>query len=70
MDLDQASKMLSDSIAWRKEFKTDTILDEEFDDSIFGGVGYIHKNDNEGRPVCYNFYGELDQEAVFGDVQK
>ncbi|KAI7856159.1 CRAL-TRIO domain-containing protein [Circinella umbellata] len=70
MDLDQASKMLSDSIAWRKEFKTDSILNEEFDDSIFGGVGYIYKNDKEGRPVCYNFYGELDQEAVFGDLQK
>ncbi|KAG2222134.1 hypothetical protein INT45_007570 [Circinella minor] len=70
LDLDQASKMLSDSIAWRKEFKTDSILNEEFDDTIFGGVGYIHKNDKEDRPVCYNFYGELDQEAVFGDIQK
>ncbi|KAI9492330.1 CRAL-TRIO domain-containing protein, partial [Zychaea mexicana] len=70
LNLDLASKMLSDSIAWRKEFKADSILDEEFDESVFGGVGYIHKTDKEGRPVCYNFYGELDQEAVFGDLQK
>ncbi|KAI8137690.1 CRAL-TRIO domain-containing protein [Fennellomyces sp. T-0311] len=70
LNLELASKMLSDSIGWRKEFKADGILDEEFDEDVFGSVGYLHKEDKDGRPVCYNFYGELDQEKVFGDVQK
>lgn len=65
-----AEKMLTDSLAWRKEFKTDSILTEEFDESIFGSVGYVYKTDKEGRPVCYNFYGDLDQNKVFGDVEK
>lgn len=70
LDLEAATKMLSDTIAWRREFKADTILEEEFDEAIFGSVGYIHEHDKEGRPVCYNFYGDLDQEKVFGDPEK
>lgn len=69
-DLEAARTMLSDTIKWRLDFKTDTILEEEFDESIFGSVGYIHEHDKEGRPVCYNFYGDLDQEKVFGDPEK
>lgn len=61
--------MLTDSLAWRTEFQTDSILNEEFDESIFGSVGYMYKTDKSGRPVCYNFYGVLDQDKVFHDVK-
>ncbi|KAI9310885.1 CRAL-TRIO domain-containing protein [Dichotomocladium elegans] len=70
LDLEAASKMLSNNIAWRREFKADTILEEHFDDSVFGEVGYILKTDKDKRPVCYNFYGNLDQEKVFGDKER
>lgn len=62
--------MLIDSLIWRKDFKTDEILDQAYDESILGSVSYIYKTDKEGRPVCYNFYGDIDQEEVFGDVEK
>ncbi|KAG0172108.1 Non-classical phosphatidylinositol transfer protein (PITP) [Apophysomyces sp. BC1034] len=68
LNVDTSAKMLTDTLVWRKEFKTDNILDESFDDTIFGKVGYMYQTDKEGRPVCYNFYGDLDQDKVFGDI--
>ncbi|KAF7728404.1 Non-classical phosphatidylinositol transfer protein (PITP) [Apophysomyces ossiformis] len=68
LNVEAAVKMLTDTLKWRKEFKTDEILSESFDEAVFGKVGYMHKTDKEGRPVCYNFYGDLDQDKVFGDI--
>lgn len=66
----KAKKMLTDSLIWRKDFGTDNLLDEVIDDSVLGSVSYLYKTDKEGRPVCYNFYGDIDQDKVFGDVEK
>ena len=58
-------------LKWRKEFSADTLLEEEFDTSVFNeSVGFMYGEDKEGRPVTYNFYGGLDQSKVFGDVQR
>ncbi|ORY98832.1 CRAL-TRIO domain-containing protein [Syncephalastrum racemosum] len=65
-----AAEMLTNTLRWRKEFKADEILEESFDQEVFGSVGYTYETDKDGRPVCYNFYGDLDQEKVFGDVQR
>jgi hypothetical protein len=62
--------MLTDSLIWRKDFRADHLLDEAIDDSVLGAVSFIHKTDKEDRPVCYNFYGDIDQEKVFGDPEK
>ncbi|EIE80941.1 hypothetical protein G6F46_010764 [Rhizopus delemar] len=70
LDLVKATKMLTDTLIWRKDFKTDELLDETFDESLFSSVGYLYKTDKKGRPVCYNFYGDIDQEKVFADVNK
>ncbi|KAI8067438.1 CRAL-TRIO domain-containing protein [Thamnidium elegans] len=70
LDLTKASQMLIDSLIWRKDFGTDHLLDEIIDESVLGKVSYVYKTDKEGRPVCYNFYGDIDQEKVFGDVEK
>ncbi|KAG2202656.1 hypothetical protein INT47_002088 [Mucor saturninus] len=70
LDLTKASQMLIDTLIWRKDFKTDEILDQVYDESVLGSVSYVYKTDKEGRPVCYNFYGDIDQEEVFGDVEK
>lgn len=56
-------------LKWRKEFSADTLLEEEFDNKIYDdSVGFLYKTDKEGRPVTYNFYGGLDQNKVFGNV--
>ncbi|CAO3608298.1 unnamed protein product [Cunninghamella blakesleeana] len=70
LSFDEARKMLINSLKWRKEFKADEILEESFDETIFGNIGYIHGKDKLNRPVCYNFYGDLDQDKVFGDTKK
>lgn len=71
MEIPVAKDMLINTLKWRKEFSADTILDEQFDDSTFGDkVGFLYKTDKQGRPVTYNFYGGINQDKVFGDVDK
>ncbi|CAO3631207.1 unnamed protein product [Mucor fragilis] len=71
MEIPVAKDMLINTLKWRKEFSADTILDEQFDESTYGDkVGFLYKTDKEGRPVTYNFYGGIDQNKVFGDVDK
>ncbi|CAB4396229.1 unnamed protein product [Rhizophagus irregularis] len=69
-EIDQAKEMLIKSIKWRIEFKTDEILSETFPASIFGKVGFFHKHDKENRPVTYNLYGGLDNNQVFGELER
>lgn len=71
LEIPAAKEMLIKTLRWRKEFSADTILDEEFDEKVFDdNVGFLYKNDKDGRPVTYNFYGKLDQNVVFADVDK
>eukprot|EP01018_Ginkgo_biloba_P004818 Gb_20479 [translate_table: standard] len=73
--VNDAFVMLQNSVAWRKEFGADGILEEDlgFDDHL-DAVAYMHSYDKEGHPVCYNAYGifrdkELYQK-IFGDDEK
>lgn len=61
--------MLVDSLKWRKDFKADELVNETFDTDLFKSIGFIHGQDKKGRPVCYNFYGDLDQDKVFESIQ-
>ena len=45
--------MLVATLKWRQEFKIDELLDEEFPEDVFGGVGQVFGHDKEGRPVTY-----------------
>ncbi|KAJ2864817.1 Non-classical phosphatidylinositol transfer protein (PITP) [Coemansia erecta] len=69
-NLDQAREMLTSTLKWRAEFGVDALLDETFPEEVFGSVGYMHGTDKEGRPVTYNFYGNLDNKTVFGDLER
>lgn len=70
MEIPVAKEMLINMLKWRKKFSTDTILDENFDKSIYNdSIGLLYKTDHQGRPVTYNFYGGLDQNKVFGNVE-
>jgi hypothetical protein len=71
LDIPIAKEMLINTLKWRKEFSADTVLEEEFDTSIFNdSVGFLYKTDKDGRPITYNFYGGLDQNTVFASVEK
>ncbi|KAI7897891.1 CRAL-TRIO domain-containing protein [Cokeromyces recurvatus] len=71
MDLPAAKEMLIKMLKWRKEFSADSLLEEEFDLTIFNdSIGLLYKSDKEGHPVTYNFYGGIDQEKVFGNINK
>ncbi|CAG8519643.1 2407_t:CDS:2 [Acaulospora morrowiae] len=70
LDVNLAKEMLTNSLKWRIEFKTDSILSETFPESIFAKVGFIHKHDKYNRPVTYNLYGGLDNNEVFGDLDR
>ncbi|CAG8443778.1 23678_t:CDS:2 [Dentiscutata erythropus] len=69
-DVSQAKEMLTKSLKWRLEFRADTILTESFPSDVFCKVGFIHKHDKKNRPVTYNLYGGLNNEEVFGNLDR
>ncbi|KAL2901113.1 Patellin-6 [Bienertia sinuspersici] len=71
----EAYNMLEKSLAWRKEFGADTIVEEELGfKELEGLVAYMHGFDREGHPICYNAYGVFKDkemyERIFGDDHK
>ncbi|CAG8493231.1 6851_t:CDS:2, partial [Acaulospora colombiana] len=70
LDVNLAKEMLIKSLKWRLEFKADELLTENFPESVFAKVGFIHKHDKMNRPVTYNLYGGLDNQEVFGNLDR
>ncbi|KAG6552749.1 hypothetical protein Mapa_005697 [Marchantia paleacea] len=72
-NVNQAFKQLKKTIIWRREFKTDSILEEEFGTDL-DGVAFMHGQDKEGHPVCYNVFGTFQDKELyqktFGDAAK
>ncbi|KAF7845260.1 patellin-6 [Senna tora] len=67
--------MLLKSLAWRKEFGADDVVEEDLGfKELEGVVSYMQGYDREGHPVCYNAYGVFKDremyERVFGDEEK
>ncbi|MCO5604975.1 hypothetical protein L7F22_059150 [Adiantum nelumboides] len=63
---EKALNMLQDTMAWRKAFGIDNLIDEEIPAEFLGS--FIHGMDREGHPVCYN--GELSsKKSVEDEVQ-
>ncbi|XVE62088.1 hypothetical protein DITRI_Ditri06bG0091500 [Diplodiscus trichospermus] len=67
--------MLEKCLVWRKEFKADSVAEEELGfKELEGVVAYMHGYDREGHPVCYNAYGVFKDkdmyERIFGDEEK
>jgi phosphatidylinositol transfer protein SFH5 len=69
-DLKAAETMLISTLKWRHEFKVDELKTETFPEDVFGKVGVISGRDKGGRPVTYNFYGSVDPNVVFKDVDQ
>ena len=71
----EAFNMLRRTLKWRKEYKTDEILDEKLGLSdLENKVMYLNSKDKEGRPLCYNVYEAFrDRESykkAFGSEEK
>ncbi|KAK9268231.1 hypothetical protein L1049_010674 [Liquidambar formosana] len=63
--VNEAFEMLKKTLQWRKEFKVDSILDEDLGAADLSSVAYMNGVDREGHPVCYNIYGVFDDEKLY-----
>ncbi|KAL4200757.1 hypothetical protein AMTRI_Chr02g255210 [Amborella trichopoda] len=72
--VNEAFEMLKNTLRWREEFKTDTILDEILGGGELDSVAYMNGTDREGHPVCYNIYGVFEDnelyQKTFGSEEK
>lgn len=62
--VNDAFEMLKKTLRWRKEFKIDSISDEEFEADL-ASAAYMGGVDREGHPICYNIFGVLEREDVY-----
>lgn len=60
----EAFEMLKKTLEWRKEWKIDSILDEDLGNDL-ASAAYMSGVDREGHPICYNIFGVLDNEEIF-----
>lgn len=67
-DLHKAEKMFLDHLAWRKDFGTDTILDDfvynERDSFLALYPQGYHKVDKSGRPIYVQHLGQINLKAL------
>ena len=50
-DVEEAKKMLVNTLKWRRDFKVEELKVEDFPQDVFGNLGHIYGKDKEGRPV-------------------
>lgn len=60
----EAFEMLKKTLQWRKEMNIDAILGDELGVDL-ASVAYMNGIDREGRPICYNIFGALDDEELY-----
>ncbi|PSS11647.1 Patellin-4 like [Actinidia chinensis var. chinensis] len=63
--VNDAFEMLKKTLQWRKEFKADSILDEDDLGSDLSSFAYMSGVDREGHPICYNIFGAFDSEELY-----
>ncbi|XP_010683337.2 patellin-3 [Beta vulgaris subsp. vulgaris] len=68
-----AFTMIRNTARWRKEFEVDSLLDEDLGND-YEKVVFTHGVDKQGRPVCYNVFGEFQNKELyqntFSDAEK
>ncbi|KZS94624.1 CRAL/TRIO domain-containing protein [Sistotremastrum niveocremeum HHB9708] len=71
LSVQEAGRMIVNTIRWREEFKVDEALQEQFPEEVFGSLGRIYGKDKGGRPVIYNMYGgNQDLKEIFRDTDR
>lgn len=69
LKVDDAETSMIATLRWREEFKITELLNEQFPEEIFGGVGRVFGHDKEGRPVTYVIYLVLAFAVHPADIQ-
>ncbi|XP_043715087.1 patellin-1-like isoform X2 [Telopea speciosissima] len=59
-----AFAMIKSTVAWRKEFGIETLLEEDLGNDLEKAV-FMYGSDKEGHPVCYNVYGEFQNKELY-----
>ncbi|KAJ8765404.1 hypothetical protein K2173_012101 [Erythroxylum novogranatense] len=65
--VNEAFEMLRNTMQWRRENKIDSILEENFETEL-ASAGYMDGKDREGHPVCYNNFGVLNNDDLYGKI--
>ncbi|KAF5738944.1 Sec14p-like phosphatidylinositol transfer family protein putative isoform 1 [Tripterygium wilfordii] len=60
----EAFEMLRKTLEWRKEYNTDSILEEDLDPDI-EKVMFMDTQDRQGHPLYYNIYGALKDKKLY-----
>ncbi|XP_055806264.1 patellin-4 [Solanum dulcamara] len=60
----ESFEMLKKTLQWRKDFKIQSILEEELGSDL-APAAYMSGIDNQGHPICYNIFGVLDDEELY-----
>ncbi|ERN18752.1 patellin-4 [Amborella trichopoda] len=60
----EAFDMLWKTLIWRKEFRIDDALDEEYGEGL-ESVAYMNGTDRKGHPICYNSYGAFHDKVLY-----
>ncbi|XP_060193171.1 patellin-4 [Lycium barbarum] len=62
--VNESFEMLKKTLEWRKEFKIQSILEEDLGSDL-APAAYMSGIDNQGHPICYNIFGVLDDEELY-----
>ncbi|XVF26292.1 hypothetical protein REPUB_Repub14bG0003600 [Reevesia pubescens] len=62
--VNDAFKMLKNTLQWRKDSNIDSVLDEDFGADL-GSAAYMNGIDREGHPVCFNVYGVFEDDELY-----
>ncbi|KAK4391269.1 Patellin-3 [Sesamum angolense] len=57
--------MLKNTIGWRREFDIDGLMEQTDQGDDLQKVVYVHGQDRDGHPVCYNMYGEFQNKQLY-----
>lgn len=76
-DLTKATEQLEATLKWRKEYQPLKTVDEVFDQSLFGGLGYVVElsgvpgSTNKSDVAVFNVYGAIkDTKRTFGNLDR
>lgn len=62
--VNEAFEMLKKTLQWRKEFKIESISEEELEAEL-ASAAYMSGVDREGHPICYNIFRVLEREDIY-----
>ncbi|PKA51727.1 Patellin-3 [Apostasia shenzhenica] len=66
--------MIKNAVIWRKQFGIDSLLADDLAIPDLEKVVFYHGHDKEAHPVCYNVFGEFQDQDLyskaFGDEEK